>query len=113
MKDDLEKPRPKIEIPVLAAGSSSSTSSSSSEPKKFSKEITIQAIEAKLRALESKSDDFVINKTSSNEMPIIQKYQYNKNATENSSSISSNKNHTKYGSKSRYTNKPYNKRHKR
>lgn len=107
-QDDIEKPRVKIDIPVLAAGGAST---SSNEPKKLSKETTIQAIEAKLKSLESRNDDFVINKTISNELPIIQKYQFNKtNANENTGS--SNKN-MKYTSKSRYTSNPYNKRHKR
>ncbi|KAJ6632968.1 putative RNA-binding protein 18, partial [Pseudolycoriella hygida] len=71
--DDLDKPKPKVTIPVLAAGSSTR------EPLKISKEITIQAIEAKLKMLESKADDLEINKTRLDEVPLIHKYQFNKN----------------------------------
>ena len=46
---------------------------------KLSKELTIKAIEAKLKALENQSDDLVINQTSDREIPLIQKYQFNKN----------------------------------
>lgn len=104
-QDDFEKPKPKIDIPVLAAGSSSR------EPLKFSKEITIQAIEAKLKMLESKPDDFEINKTISDEVPLIHKYQFNKNNVADNKSAS--KQSTRYNSKTRYNNVPYHKRHKR
>lgn len=43
------------------------------------KKSTIQAIEAKLKSLEcGTSSDFELNKTSSLEPPIIQRYQFNK-----------------------------------
>lgn len=100
----MEKPKQKIEIPVLAAGASTSL--------KHSKEFTIKAIEAKLKTLESKADDLEINKTTTNEMPLIQKYQYNKNGPERM-----NDRGTKFmTSKGKYSSGPYNRhqrRHKR
>ncbi|KAG4066701.1 hypothetical protein HA402_007337 [Bradysia odoriphaga] len=102
--DDIEKPKQKISIPVLEAGSSSN------EPLKVSKEITIQAIEAKLKMLESKADDFEINKTASDEVPLIHKYQFNKNNVGDLKS--STKQSTKYNTKTRYNNL-HHKRHKR
>lgn len=65
----MDKPKTKVEIPVLAAGTSHSS--------KMSKELTIKAIEAKLKSLESQTDDLVINHTSEREIPLIQKYQFN------------------------------------
>lgn len=103
-QDDIEKPKPKISIPVLAAGSSSN------EPLKVSKEITIQAIEAKLKMLESKPDDFEINKTISDEVPLIHKYQFNKTSVTDLKS--STKQSTRYNTKTRYNNL-HHKRHKR
>lgn len=67
----MDKPKTKVEIPALAAGTSNTS--------KMSKELTIKAIEAKLKSLESQSDNFIINQTSDREVPLIQKYQYNKN----------------------------------
>lgn len=55
----------------MAAGTSNSS--------KLSKELTIKAIEAKLKALETQSDDLIINQMSDHEVPLIQKYQFNKN----------------------------------
>lgn len=75
----------------------------------MSTEITIQAIEAKLKMLENKTTDLEINKTQINEPPLIHKYQYNKNVNVETKNNPSNK----YTSKSRYTTGPYNKRHKR
>lgn len=103
-QEDLEKPKPKVTIPVLAVGSSSK------EAPKLSKAITIQAIEAKLKMLESKPDDFEINKTTTDEVPLIHKYQFNKNNVADLKS--STKTLTKYGTKTRYNNS-HHKRHKR
>lgn len=101
LKDEMEKPKTKVEIPVLAAGASNST--------KMSKEFTIRAIEAKLKSLEQRSDDFVINKTTESEPPLIQKYQYNKNSSERGSGSSMSQG-TKYNlSKGKYSSGPYNK----
>lgn len=101
----MDKPKTKVEIPVLAAGTLNSS--------KMSKELTIKAIEAKLKALESQTDDFVINQTSDREIPLIQKYQFNKNGDRqnNSSTAGSSK---KFGQ--RHSSGPYNRnqrRHKR
>lgn len=81
--DELEKPKPKIEIPALTAGTSTSSSYSGNSDKATktvmtSKELAIQALEAKLKQLEDSNYDFELNKTSSNEVPLIQKYQFNK-----------------------------------
>lgn len=100
-QDEMEKPKTKVDIPVLAAGSSHSS--------KMSKEFTIRAIEAKLKSLEQRTDDFVINKTTDSEPPLIQKYQYNKNERGSSSATSHG---MKYNS-SKYSTGPYNKHQRR
>lgn len=82
--DELEKPKPKIEIPALTAGTSSSSHSHShshgdrTKTVMTSKELAIQALEAKLKQLEDSNYDFELNKTAANEAPLIQKYQFNK-----------------------------------
>lgn len=99
-KDEMDKPKTKVEIPALAAGTSHSN--------KLSKELTIKAIEAKLKSLENQSDDFIINQTSEGEIPLIQRYQFNKNAPSDRSSNTNGK----FGTR----NRPYNqhqRRHKR
>lgn len=104
----MEKPKTKVEIPVLAAGSSNSS--------KMSKEFTIRAIEAKLKSLEQRADDFVINKTTDSEPPLIQRYQYNKNSNERGSSSASSHGSKYNSSKGKYSSGPYNthqRRHKR
>lgn len=103
-QDELEKPKARLDIPALAAGGSSN-----SEPRKMSTEITIQAIEAKLKALENNPDDLEINQSANMEPPLIHKYQFNKNASADSKNNPSNR----YTSKSRYTTGPYNKRHQK
>lgn len=51
------------------------------EPKK-DRQFQIQAIEAKLKLMERKSeDDFEINKTVASETPVLSKYQHNKQGT--------------------------------
>lgn len=105
MQDEMEKPRTKVEIPVLAAGSSNSS--------KMSKEFTIRAIEAKLKSLEQHSDDLVINRGTDSEPPLIQKYQYNKNSNERGSSSTMSQG-TKYNSsKGKFSSGPYNKHQRR
>lgn len=69
-QDDMDRPKSKVEIPALAAGTSNNG--------RMSKENTIKAIEAKLKALENQADDLVINQLPDG-VPLIQKYQYNKN----------------------------------
>lgn len=103
LQDEMEKPKTKVDIPVLAAGSSHSS--------KMSKEFTIRAIEAKLKSLEQHADDFVINKTTDSEPPLIQKYQYNKNSNERGSGGTSQG--MKYNStRGKHSSGPYN-RHQR
>lgn len=91
IQDEMEKPKLKVQIPALAAGMSVTG--------KLSKELTIKAIEAKLKSLEQQSDNLVINQTSESEIPLIQKYQFNKNNTgkSSSSSIGNNKKYTRGG----------------
>lgn len=97
------KPKTKVEIPALAAGTSHSG--------KMSKELTIRAIEAKLKALENQSDDLVINQTSDREIPLIQKYQYNKNGDRGNTSTSTGTNNKKFSS--RPPSGPYNRNQRR
>lgn len=108
-QDLLEKPKPKIEIPALAAGSSTT------EKITVSKGITVEAIEAKLRVLEQRRNDLEINKNQSNEPPLIQKYQYNK-TNDNNSKYSSTKlvTQSRYQRNQRHKNSgPYNRRGRR
>nr|XP_029729571.1 probable RNA-binding protein 18 isoform X2 [Aedes albopictus] len=72
-RDEMEKTKPKLQIPALAGGSKAGPSGPMSQQTK------IQALEAKLKMMESRSDDLVINKSTTVERPIIEKYQYNKN----------------------------------
>lgn len=101
----MEKPRTKVDIPVLAAGASQSS--------KMSKEFTIRAIEAKLKSLEQRTDDFVINKSTDTEPPLIQKYQYNKNSNERGSSSATSHGMKYSSSKAKYSTGPYNKHQRR
>lgn len=69
---------------------------------KINRETQIQAIEAKLKLMEHKSsDDFEINKTVANEIPVISQYQYNKQQSNTSNNI-------RYKKFDRHS-KPYNK----
>lgn len=70
-----DKAKPKIEIPALG-GTGGASSSSTADKKR----IAIQAIEAKLKVLESQrsGDDFEVNKSVSSEASLIQRYQFNK-----------------------------------
>lgn len=105
----MDKPKTKVEIPALAVRTSMST--------KMSKELTIKAIEAKLKALESQSDDFVINQNSDREIPLIQRYQFNKtggNGDRSNNMNGASGNNKKFNT--RHTSGPYNRnqrRHKR
>lgn len=100
----MDKPKTKVEIPALVAGTSHSS--------RMSKELTIKAIEAKLKALENQSDDLVINQTSDGDVPLIQRYQFNKNGGTDRNNATSSTNRPKKFDK----NGPYNRnqrRHKR
>lgn len=104
----MDKPKSKVEIPALAAGTSNSS--------RLSKELTIKAIEAKLKALESQSDDLVINQTSDREVPLIQKYQFNKNGgADRNNATTSTMGAKKFGRNGPYNRnqRPYNRNHKR
>lgn len=95
-QDELEKQKPKIHIPSLSVGSTSNSS--------MDKERTIRAIEAKLKMLESRPKEIEINKPLTDGVPIIKKYQYNKNGDTNTTGS-----HHKHSSSSY---KPYNKTHR-
>ncbi|XP_055592218.1 probable RNA-binding protein 18 isoform X2 [Uranotaenia lowii] len=71
-RDEMERTKPKLQIPALAGGSKAGPSGPMSQQTK------IQALEAKLKMMESRTDDLVINKNISGERPIIERYQYNK-----------------------------------
>lgn len=85
-----EKPKPRLEIPALAAGSSQdgkpvSVSNCSGSSGNRKKDMAIQAIEAKLRTLEHRrvGEEFQVNTrtvASYQEAP-IQNYQFNLNGT--------------------------------
>lgn len=81
LQDDMDRTKSKVEIPALAAGTSNNG--------RMSKENTIKAIEAKLKALENQADDLVINQLPDG-VPLIQKYQYNKEGGVGGSGSSSN-----------------------
>ncbi|XP_058828923.1 probable RNA-binding protein 18 [Topomyia yanbarensis] len=72
-RDEMERTKPKLQIPALAGGSKAGPSGPVSQQTK------IQALEAKLKMMESRSDDLIINKSINGEKAIIEKYQYNKN----------------------------------
>lgn len=101
----MDKPKSKMEIPALAAGTSNSN--------RMSKELTIKAIEAKLKSLESQSDDLVINQMSDREVPLIQKYQFNKNGgNDRNNATTTTMGTKKFGRNGPYNrNQPYNQRH--
>lgn len=77
--EELERPKPKIEIPALTVGTSSKSSADKTNTQLTAKDAAIRALEAKLKQLESNKLEFDFNKsTTTNEPPLIQKYQYNK-----------------------------------
>ncbi|KAH8301387.1 hypothetical protein KR059_001948, partial [Drosophila kikkawai] len=72
LQDDLQKPKPRIEIPALGSGK---------REEKISKSEAIRAIEAKLKVLERQTDDNLeLNTMGRGEanVPFIQRYQFNK-----------------------------------
>lgn len=75
--------------------------------KRISTQTTIQAIEAKLKSLESNASDLVINKSAVIEPPLIQRYQYNKVAPGSLDQRGGPSASSRYTSKSRYNNGPY------
>lgn len=73
----MEKPKPEINIPALAM---------SKNEKKTNRELQIQAIEAKLKLMERRSEDELkINDTVATKPPVITQYQHNKQVTISSS----------------------------
>lgn len=101
--EEYEKPKPKIEIPVLAAGSSINSKSASDKQSK------IMQIEERLKQMQQTDNDLIINKTvvASNENPLIKKYQFNKGQPNQSPASSGSSMHQH---KSKYTNKKHVKR---
>ncbi|XP_005186230.2 probable RNA-binding protein 18 isoform X1 [Musca domestica] len=68
--DEFERPKPKIEIPALGTGKREG---------KITREEAIKAIEQKLKAIESQGDDIDFSQpTAGPVIPLIQKYQFNK-----------------------------------
>ncbi|XP_039961937.1 probable RNA-binding protein 18 isoform X1 [Bactrocera neohumeralis] len=98
--DELNKQKPRIEIPALG---------SSSRDDKMSREDAIRAIESKLRALERNGEEELelnLLNSASTQVPFIQRYQFNKDR-DTSSSTSGGRTYTKS-----YNSAPYN-RHQR
>lgn len=88
--DELDRHGRRLDIPALTVGAPSAAASAASataiaaaataasSAKKLSTQSTIQAIEAKLRALENNaSTELVINQPVGREPPLIHRYQYN------------------------------------
>ncbi|XP_075156464.1 putative RNA-binding protein 18 isoform X2 [Haematobia irritans] len=68
--DEFERPKPKIEIPALGTGKREG---------KITREEAIKAIEHKLKVIESQGDDIDFDQpTAGPVIPLIQKYQFNK-----------------------------------
>ncbi|KAF7406089.1 hypothetical protein HZH68_005458 [Vespula germanica] len=90
---DIEKPKPKIDIPALAGAKK--------DDKKISRETAIQAIEAKLKLMKESEEEFELNKPLDGS-PIIHLYQ----RTENQKPSTSTRHHN-WGNH-HHNNKPYN-----
>ncbi|XP_035731876.1 probable RNA-binding protein 18 [Vespa mandarinia] len=90
---DIEKPKPKIDIPALAGAKK--------EDKKISRETAIQAIEAKLKLMKESEEEFELNKPLDGS-PIIHLYQ----RTENQKPSTSTRHHNR--GNHHHNNKPYN-----
>ncbi|XP_037937996.1 probable RNA-binding protein 18 [Teleopsis dalmanni] len=101
--DELEKPKPRIEIPALGT---------TKREGKISTEEAIRAIEAKLKFLEKNTDlEMEINTIAGSTngvppVPFIQRYQFNKDRDANNSHQRSGRLHTKSNSG------PYNRNHR-
>ncbi|XP_076682490.1 putative RNA-binding protein 18 isoform X2 [Andrena cerasifolii] len=90
-ESDIDKPKPKIDIPALAGAKK--------EDKRISRETAIQAIEAKLKLMNESEEEFELNKPL-NGSPIIQLYQKPENPKPSTS--------TRYNRNHYHSNKPYN-----
>ncbi|KAJ8954536.1 hypothetical protein NQ318_000770 [Aromia moschata] len=99
--EEVEKPKPDINIPALAM---------SKEGKKADRISQIQAIEAKLKLMENKrEDELKINDTVATKPPVIVQYQYNKTQVANNTLK-----HRQSSKKNDRYNKPYSKnKHRR
>lgn len=64
-----------------------------------------------MKALENHSDDLVINKTNDGEVPLIQRYQYNKNNAANPGTSGTMHMNKKYSS--RHSSGPYGRQQRR
>ncbi|XP_033333298.1 putative RNA-binding protein 18 [Megalopta genalis] len=89
---DIDKPKPKIDIPALAGAKK--------EDKRISRETAIQAIEAKLKLMKESEEEFELNKPL-NASPVIHLYQKPENPKPSTSTRYHNRNH-------HHNNKPYN-----
>lgn len=91
-ESDMDKPKPKIDIPALAGAKK--------EDKRISRETAIQAIEAKLKLMKESEEEFELNKPL-NGSPVIHLYQKPENPKPSTSTRYHNRNHY-------HNNKPYN-----
>ncbi|XP_076657511.1 putative RNA-binding protein 18 [Halictus rubicundus] len=89
---DIDKPKPKIDIPALAGAKK--------EDKRISRETAIQAIEAKLKLMKESEEEFELNKPL-NGSPVIHLYQKPENPKPSTSARYHNRSH-------HHNNKPYN-----
>ncbi|XP_076283298.1 putative RNA-binding protein 18 [Lasioglossum baleicum] len=89
---DIDKPKPKIDIPALAGAKK--------EDKRISRETAIQAIEAKLKLMKESEEEFELNKPL-NGSPVIHLYQKPENSKPSTSARYHNRSH-------HHNNKPYN-----
>ncbi|CAL7939354.1 putative RNA-binding protein 18 [Xylocopa sonorina] len=92
-ESDMDKPKPKIDIPALAGAKK--------EDKRISRETAIQAIEAKLKLMKESEEEFELNKPL-NGSPIIHLYQKPENPKPSTSARYHNR------SSHYHNNKPYN-----
>ncbi|XP_012262591.2 probable RNA-binding protein 18 isoform X2 [Athalia rosae] len=93
-ESDMDKPRPKIDIPALAGAKK--------ENKKVSRETAIQAIEAKLKMMNESEEEFELNKPLVG-ASIVQQYQRPESVKPSTSNRCHNHRGARYQS-----NKPYN-----
>ncbi|XP_053658098.1 probable RNA-binding protein 18 [Anopheles marshallii] len=105
-REEGDRTKPKIEIPCLAGGSKGGTNGP------LSQQTKIQALEAKLKMLESRSDDLVINKSSTSERPIIERYQYNINQPQRTDPKMKRSHHTAGSGRGGSRNAPYRNSHR-
>uniref|UniRef100_A0A182WD72 RRM domain-containing protein n=1 Tax=Anopheles minimus TaxID=112268 RepID=A0A182WD72_9DIPT len=105
-REEGDRAKPKIEIPCLAGGSKGGTNGP------LSQQTKIQALEAKLKMLESRSDDLVINKSATSERPIIERYQYNINQPQRTDPKMKRSHHTTGSGRGGSRSAPYRNSHR-